>query len=400
MIKILKVILFHCFIVLLLFFILSSPLMAQENNKLKIYFFWGKVCPHCAREKVFLEKLVKKYPQVELKSLETSLPENIRLWQEAGEKLDVKVGGTPFTVIGSRHFTGYLNDEISGQQIEQVVQNALQNGCVDIFKETSLAPIKPCPPDGETIPEAISLPILGKVRIKDFSLPLLTVVMGVLDGFNPCAMWALLFLISLLLGMKDRKRMWLLGTAFVISSAFVYFLFMTAWLNFFLFVGFIIWVRIIIGFVALGAGGYSLRDYFVNKEGGCRTVGNKKREQIFESLKKMTQKKELVFALGGIILLAFAVNLIELVCSAGLPAIYTQVLSLSSLPIWQYYLYLLGYIFFFLVDDLFVFFTAMITLRAVGIESKYARFSRLIGGTLMVIIGGLLLLKPEWLMLG
>ena len=102
----------------------------------------------------------------------------------------------------------------------------------------------------------------------------------------------------------------------------------------------------------------------------------------------------------GIILLAVAVNLIELVCSAGLPAIYTQILSLATLDRWQYYLYLLLYILIFMLDDLIVFFIAMITLKAVGIENKYVRFSRLIGGILITIIGLLLLFKPEILMFG
>ena len=92
--------------------------------------------------------------------------------------------------------------------------------------------------------------------------------------------------------------------------------------------------------------------------------------------------------------------MVELVCSAGLPAIYTQILSLSNLPTWQYYFYLGLYILIFMLDDLFVFFTAMFTLKAVGVESKYARYSHLIGGVLMLVIGLLLLFKPEWLMFG
>jgi len=213
-------------------------------------------------------------------------------------------------------------------------------------------------------------------------------------------MWALVFLISLLLGMKDRKRMWILGTAFIVTSAFVYFLFMTAWLNFFLFVGFVPWVRIVIGLVALGAGIYSLRDYQRNKDGACKVTGGKKRRQILAKMEKITQRSELILALMGIILLAFAVNLIELVCSAGLPAIYTQVLSFNNLPSRQHYSYLLLYVFFFMIDDLFVFFVAMKTLNSVNIKTKYARFSRLIGGILMLIIGLLMILKPEWLMFG
>jgi hypothetical protein len=229
--------------------------------------------------------------------------------------------------------------------------------------------------------ESLTLPILGTIQTANLSLPVLSVVLGFVDGFNPCAMWTLLFLISLLLGMKDRKRMWILGTTFIITSAFVYFLFLTAWLNFFLILGFVFWVRIVIGLVALGVGIYNLRDYHLNKEG-------------------ITHERKFILAFGGIILLAFAVNLVELVCSAGLPAIYTQILSISNLSPGQHYSYILIYIFFFMIDDLVVFAIAMITLHAVGVQSKYARLSRLIGGILMLIIGALLLFKPEILMFG
>ena len=194
--------------------------------------------------------------------------------------------------------------------------------------------------------------------------------------------------------------MWILGVAFIISSATVYFLFLSAWLNIFLFLGFIVWVRMLIGILALGTGGYYMQDFLKNKQGSCSITGNQKRQQIFQKLQKITEKPQLILALGGIILLAIAVNMVELICSAGLPAIYTQILSLSHLPLWQYYFYLGFYIFIFMLDDLFVFFTAMITLQAVGIQSTYARYSHLIGGICMFIIGVLLLFKPEWLMFG
>jgi len=212
-------------------------------------------------------------------------------------------------------------------------------------------------------------------------------------------MWTLLFLISLLLGMKDRKRMWLLGTAFIGTSALVYFLFLSAWLNLFIFIGMVAWVRVGIALVALAAGAMNLRDYFQNQT-GCKVTGNEKRQRVFTKLREITVNKQFWVALGGIMLLAIAVNLVELICSAGLPAVYTQVLSLSNLPRWQYYLYLIFYVFIFMLDDLFIFFTAMLTLKAVGIESKYAIVSKLIGGILMIIIGMLLLFRPSLLMFG
>ncbi len=381
---------------ILLFFSLLKPVGAEQ--KVNLYFFWTPGCPHCAKEKIFLEKIAEKYPQVEIKSLDTSLPENIDLWRLAGERLNTNIGGTPFTVVGEHYFLGYLSDETTGKQIEEILKHALQDGSADILQgEVDLETYQP---QSKTLAEKITLPLLGEVKIQSLSLPVLTIVLGLLDGFNPCAMWTLFFLISLLLGMKNRTRMWILGTVFIFVSGLVYFLFMAAWLNFFLLVGLIVWVRLIIGLVALAAGGYNLRDWWVNKNAGCKVTKGEKRKKIFEKIKSIAQAKNFFLALAGIVILAVVVNLVELVCSAGLPAIYTQVLSLSSLKTWQYYLYLTFYIFFFILDDLFVFFVAMVTLRAVGIESKYARFSRLIGGIIITILGFLLLFKPEWLMFG
>jgi hypothetical protein len=149
-----------------------------------------------------------------------------------------------------------------------------------------------------------------------------------------------------------------------------------------------------------GGGVYNLREYFINKESGCKVTGDEKRQRVFEKLKAITQKQQFWLALGGIIILAGAVNLVELICSAGLPVVFTQILALSNLAKWQYYLYMLLYIFIFMLDDLIVFIVAMVTLKMTGITTKYTRLSHLIGGILMLIIGLLLIFKPEWLMFG
>jgi hypothetical protein len=53
-----------------------------------------------------------------------------------------------------------------------------------------------------------------------------------------------------------------------------------------------------------------------------------------------------------------------------------------------------------MLDDMIVFAIAMITLKAVGIENKYAKLSHLIGGIVVIIIGLLLILNPSLLALG
>jgi thiol-disulfide isomerase/thioredoxin len=391
---------------------------AQENiideNKVNIYFFWGEGCPHCAKEKLFLEKLEDKYPEVEINDFEVwNNRENLDLMTQFAKELDVDVRGVPFTVVGEHYIIGWLSDEYTGAQLEEAIDCALSTKCKDIGKGLIGTGEIDEQVEGEMVekeikeekgvigvPETMDLPIVGVIETKDFSLPILTIVLGALDGFNPCAMWTLVFLISLLLGLKDRKRMWVLGIVFIATSAFVYFLFMAAWLNFILFIGMVTWVRILIGLVALVGGGYSVREYIVNKDANCKVTNTEKRQKVFSKLKDITHKKNFWLAIGGIILLAFAVNLVEAVCSAGLPAVFTQILSLNDLSTTQYYFYILMYIFFFMLDDLIVFFIAMTTLRMTGANTKYAKWSNLIGGILMLLIGLILIFKPELLMFG
>jgi thiol-disulfide isomerase/thioredoxin len=397
----------------LLFIFLFFPLQnahAQDispnsNKEINIYFFWGEGCPHCAKEKPFLEKLKQKYPQIKIHSYEVwKNSQNRDLMVKFDKKLNININGVPITIIGEKYFTGWLNESYTGARIEDAVKCAINEGCRDvgmeIFSQQSDDKHRTKQIKLPTALDKIPVPILGQIDIKKYSLPIVTIILGTLDGFNPCAMWTLLFLISLLLGMENKKRMWILGSAFIISSASVYFLFMSAWLNLIMFIGMIVWVRVTIGFVALIGGGYNLREYVTNKNASCKVTGSEKRQRIFKKLKNITQQRNFYLALFGIIILAFAVNLVELICSAGIPAVFTQILALNDLASWQYYLYILLYIFFFMLDDLLVFFVAMITLRTTGITTKYSNYSHVIGGVLMLIIGILLLFKPEWLMFG
>ncbi|MDX9970821.1 MAG: thioredoxin family protein [Candidatus Gracilibacteria bacterium] len=374
-----------------------------EEKTVNLYFFYGEGCPHCEKEKPFLRKMEEKYENLKVHSYEIWYSsENRNLFMEFGKKLSATVNGVPFTVIGEKYFTGWLDEETTGAQIEQEIICAVEEGCRDVLSEIN-GGIDTTNQDNKSnlsLPETLDLPLIGEIKTKNLSLPLLTLIVAALDGFNPCAMWTLLFLISLLLGMQNKVRMWTLGTAFIIASAGVYFLFLSAWLNLLLFIGLIFWIRIIIGLVALGGGGFYLKEYFKNPQGTCVVTKSEKRKKVFEKLKALTHQSNFWLALIGIILLAAAVNLVEVICSAGLPAVYTQVLSLSDLKTWQYYGYLLFYIFIFMLDDLVIFFTAMITLQVTGVSGKYSRLSHLIGGALMIIIGILLIFRPEWLMFG
>lgn len=162
----------------------------------------------------------------------------------------------------------------------------------------------------------------------------------------------------------------------------------------------VIWIRIAIGLIALGGGFYYLREYAVNREALCRVSAGEQRRRVLERLRALAGEQRFMLALAGILLLAFAVNVVELLCSAGIPAVYTQLLAMSGVPTWQHYAYLSLYILVFMADDLVVFVTAMTTLQLSGMTTRYAHYSHLAGGAMLVAIGAIMLLRPEWSMLG
>ncbi len=414
----------------------ESPALADSTN---IYFFYSRTCPHCSEEKPFLGFLTEEYENLQVYAYEVGERRSAAVYQKAGDILGISTGSVPTTIIGDLVVPGYNDHESTGRAIHDKVAECLEVSCEDIIKselsEEELAigeitfknEIRKDKKEIEKLKEEeygsnrqeaggngqneafnnqrsnisteISIPFMGSVDVKDFSLPVLAIVIGLLDGFNPCAMWVLLFLISLLLGVQDKKRRWLLGITFILASGFVYFLFMTAWLNAFLFLGVVAWVRIGIALLAIGVGAYHVWEYYKYGD-ACHVTDNEKRQKTFEKLKEIALQKSLLPALGGIVLLAFAVNVVELMCSAGFPAIFTHVLSLSDLATWQYYFYILLYLIMFMIDDIIVFALAMITLESKLVGQQYAKYSKIIGGILMLVIGLLLLLKPEWLMFG
>ncbi len=374
----------------------------SEERTVNVYFFWRDGCPHCEREKDFLTRWQGEETRVRVHYLEISRePDNYEVFAALVRQFRIERPGVPLTVVGETFFDGYNDESTTGAAIKSAASDCFQVLCRDwvwhLLTGQAKTPVEELARPAAKAPDVLKLPIFGEMTIGQVSLPVLTLTLAAVDGFNPCAMWTLLFLIGLLLGLRNRFRMWVLGSAFIVASAAVYYLFMAAWLNLLLFFGMSIWIRILVGMLALGGGAHYLREYFVNPEAICRVTAPESRKRVFDRLRLLASERRFLLALAGIILLAFAVNLMELICSAGIPAVYTQVPTLSSLPTWQYHAYLGLYILVFMLDDLFVFFVAMQTLRVTGLTGTYIRHAHAIGGLVLIVIGLLLLFRPEWL---
>lgn len=392
------------FIGIILSFLIILPVNAKET--VNVYLFYGKGCPHCAAEKEYLEEVAKENKNVKIIYYEVWYDENNKkLFEDVREKLEITRTGVPLTIIGETYIVGY--SEAVNAKIDRAIDFYTEGEHKDVITEIKNGTYVKSETDSDEFLEqekksdeeaTVKVPLIGSINLKNVSLSTAALILGLIDGFNPCAMWVLLFLISMLIGMKDKKQMWIIGLTFLGSSAFIYMLIMMSWLNLVVSISTSILLRNIVAIVAVGGGLWNLYSFIKHQDSGCSVVDAKKRKSVFERIKKFTKEKSLLLALIGTIALAFSVNIIELACSAGLPLVFTQLLSLNKITGLGAFFYVLLYTLFFLLDDLIVFFGAMRTMEVTGISTKYSKYSHLIGGILMIMIGLLLIFKPEWLM--
>ena len=351
-----------------------------EDDKINIYFFRGEGCPHCADEEKWFKEIKEEYKdKINIYDFEVwHNDDNLELLDKVKKELNSKSTGIPFTVIGEEYFTGF--SETTKSRIENTIKDYI--GEEKVNKNN------------------MKLPVLGNVDAKEVSLPLVAIILGFIDGFNPCAMWILLFLINMLFREENKKKAWILGFTFLLVSGLVYFLSMLG-INFVLSVVAIKWIKILLAIFILVAGILNFKKYLKTRkeEAGCTVVDSKKRKKLSTRMKNIMNNNSFILALLGIIVLAASVNLIELACSLGFPVIFSEILALNEITGVEKIVYLLLYILFFMIDDILVFTISMITLNATGITNKYNKLCTLVSAIIMIIMGLLLLLKPDWLML-
>ena len=375
--------------------LLLLPISISAKEKVDLYLFHSETCSHCQAEIKYLNELEDEYDNLELHLYEiNSSKKNTELMIDIKEKLDIDSPNVPFTIIGNYYYIGYSEGIRDG--IKELVDKYSEEKQVDVVKMIK---------DGKNVKdidmqngEIKSINVFGKnINPAKLSLPILSIILGAIDG----AMWILIFLISMLFNMENKKKMWCLGLIFLTTSALVYLMFMFAWLGITTtLLTKVSWFRILIAAIALIGALINLRSFYnsIRKGSGCEVVNDKKRKKIFGNIKKITTEKKFILSVIGIIILAASVNVIELACSAGIPVLFTNVLALNELTTFETSIYIFIYILFFLIDDIIVFVIAMLTLNIKAISTKYTKYSHLIGGILMLIIGLLMLFKPSWLM--
>ncbi|MBR1718256.1 MAG: hypothetical protein IJ715_03190 [Bacilli bacterium] len=393
------------FLFSLTLFFIAGCVSAKE---ITINLFYSETCPHCQAEEKFLNEYVKENSNVRVRMFEvTRNINNANLLDLVKKSIGSINNYVPYTVIGDVGLTGY-SDSIKDQIIHFVdkYQNEDYYDLVSIVEETGEVvdinnyKAEDILKEKKSDDDLIKLPVIGKVNKSKVSIPIVAIIFGSIDGFNPCAMWVLIFLVSMLISVKDKKKRIGLGLVFLIASGLVYMLFMGAWISV-LSITQSTFVLKLVGIIAIIGSVWNFSGFIKSKnsEVGCEVTDKEKRKKIMMRIKKYMSEQNFIIASIGLIGLAFSINAIEFVCSAGWPVLYAEILALHNLSSVGYFLAMLLYIIFYMLDDIIVFLIAMVTLEVTGISNKYNKYSHLIGGILMLILGILMIFAPNILML-
>jgi glutaredoxin len=336
-------------------------------------------CPHCEAARIFLDELQRERSslQVAIYDIAENSAARERLALLAAER-GLADFGVPAFLIGGELTIGFRSADTTGTEIRARLDRRAPGG----------APV---------VGESIRTEWFGELRIRDLGLPLFTVAVGLLDGFNPCAMWVLLFLLSLLVNLQDRRKMVLIAGTFVFVSGLIYFAFMAAWLNMFLLIGVSRVIQIALGGLALLVGTVNIKDFFALRHGISLSISDAAKPGLYARVRGILQAENLAGAMAGIVVLAGLVNIIELLCTAGFPALYTQILTLQQLPMWEYYAYLGLYNLAYIFDDSLMVTIAVVTLSRRKLQEHAGRWLKLTSGLVMAGLGTVLLLQPKWL---
>lgn len=395
-------------------------------------------CPHCVDAKAWAQQLRERRPDVEVVERDVLAdPEARRALETLVRERGMGAVALPTFRVGDALVVGFDGPATTGRRVEALLDGVVPGraepggACAADRDDACDDPRGPPPEspagspagsaergrgplDGGAEPgpaampvadgveaagevEVVDVPLLGQLDVRRLGLPLFTIALGLVDGFNPCAMWVLLFLLAMLVNLRDRKRIALIAGTFVVVSGLAYYAFMAAWLNAFLLVGLSRAAQIALGMFAVVVGSVHVKDFFAFGKGVSFSIPESAKPGIYARTRAIVAAKSLWLAIAGAFALAVVVNVIELLCTAGLPALYTQVLVHHQLSSAERYAYLALYDVAYMLDDGIMVTIAIVTLGKRKLQERGGRWLKLLSGATILVLGVLLLVAPELL---
>jgi glutaredoxin-related protein len=363
----------------------------EAAPRVHLYFFWSQKCPHCLEARPELEALARSQPWIVLHSLElTKSQANVERYIAMAAELGQQAQSVPALFFCRQMQVGWQTGGLSRTMLlEQMNQCRSQ-----VASGGTIGPDKSVSSQADT---TMFLPLIGSFDARLHSLPVMTVLIAGMDAFNPCAFFVLLFLLSLLVHQQDRRRMALIGGVFVLFSGLMYFAFMAAWLGLFRIMGSLPWVTGAAGALAVVIGAVNTKDFFAFKAGVSLSIPESRKADIFRRGRAILAAGNLPAVLAATVLLAIAANFYELLCTAGFPMVYTRLLTMQVSNSTQHLFYLALYNVIYVFPMLLIVFAFVRTLGARKLSEREGRLLKLLSGLMMLELGLLLLVAPEWL---
>jgi len=367
---------------------------AADPNRIELFVREG--CPHCAQAEEFMARLGGERPELAIVVRDVTKDASaLARLQELAQATGAGAARVPATYVNGQLILGYSAEAST----DKLIRSALAGGRVTSGAPTDASSCEAedslsCGPGasagaGAAAPEeAFSVTLFGHtVTLDDVGLPAFTLAMGLLDGFNPCSMWVLLLMISLLAPLNDRKRMLAIAGTFVLVEGISYFAMMAAWLNLFMFIGLSRASQVVIALIAIFAGAINVKDFFAFGRGISLSIPASARPMIYNRMRGILHAPTYTVAIVGTIVLALLVQVVEFMCTSGFPALFTRILTLQQLDTAAYYGYLLLYISAYMLDDVIVLGIGVTLLSRHRLQEKEGRVLKLIAGVVMIGLG-------------
>jgi glutaredoxin len=355
-------------------------------------------CPHCAKAEEFLARLSKEQPSLKVVIRDVQKePAALERLKELAREQGAGAARVPAVYVGGQLIIGYSEEASTDKLIRSALAgraaSAASADAGTCEAEDSLA----CPQTGAKAAapsETFEVSLFGRtLSLDDVGLPAFTLAMGLLDGFNPCSMWVLLLMISLLAPMNNRRRMLAIAGSFVLIQGIAYFLFMAAWLNLFLVIGLSRASQLIIAAIAIVAGLINVKDFLALNIGVSLSIPEKAKPGIYSRMRAILHAESMTTAIVGAVILAGLVQIVEFLCTSGFPALFTRILTLRELEPASYYGYLLLYVGAYMFDDLVILSIGVALLSRHRLQEREGRWLKLVSGLVMVGLGVYLILQ-------
>ena len=391
----------------------------SQSKKVKIEYFGRKDCKNCANLEKFLKELSTKrddFEYVEHKIDESK--EEKAFFDETTSKLKL-VKGTPIIYIDGHIIQGFNTADTTGKEIENLINSGKTKDKILTLKEyvesgqAGNVSSNGAVCTGDTVCEVpgltkgaenqvlVNIPIINKtVDLTNYSLFTMSLILGTIDGFNPCAMWVLVLFLTALIAVGNKVKMFRVAGLFIFAEAAMYFFILNAWIYAWDFVGLDKWVTPLVGIIGIAGGIFFIRNYL--KKGDtleCEVTDFEQRAKISKKIKDIANKPFTLLTALAIIGLALSVNVIEFACSVGIPQTYTKILQINEVPFWIRQFYTFIYIIGYMIDDIIVFGFALMSVNKLQLTTKYSKWVNLFGGILMIILGFIMLIKPSLLIM-